>query len=150
MSRIGMIVLLAAAVLAPGAMAGSHPRYLHARSDLRTAREFLRVREEPNVTRNLRDAEREVNEAIGEVTRAAAMDGKNLDAEPSIDTSLDRRGRFSRILALLRSARADIEQEEDNPAARGWRNAAIRHIDLAIDFVKQAARDAHIDRELGY
>jgi hypothetical protein len=53
-------------------------------------------------------------------------------------------------MALLRSARADIDREEDNPAARGWRNTAFRHIDAAMDFVRQAARDLRIDRRLGY
>jgi hypothetical protein len=149
MNRIGMIVLIAAAVFAPCALA-RHPAYLHARSDLRTARAFLRVTEEPNVTRNLREAEREVNEALREVNRAAYMDGKNMEAEPPVDTSLDRRGRFHRIMALLRSARSDVDQEEDNPEARGWRNAALRHIDIAIDFVRQAARDLHWDRDMGF
>lgn len=148
--KLGIAVLLAAAALAPGAMAGSHPRYLHARSDLRVARALLHVREEPNVTRNLMEAAREVDEALGEVDRAAAMDHKNLEAEPRIDTSLDRRGRFRKIVALLRSARADISEEEDNPRARVWRNAAIRHINIALDFVRRAARDLRMDRELGY
>lgn len=148
--KLEMAVMLAAAVFAPAAMAGSHPRYLHARSDLRVARALLHVREEPNVTRNLMDAAQEVDEALREVNRAAVMDHKDLDAEPRIDTSLDRRGRFRKIVALLRSARADVDEEEDNPSARGWRNAAIRHIDIALDFVRRAARDLRMDRELGY
>ncbi len=148
--KLGIVVLLAAASFAPSAMAGSHPRYLHARSDLRVARSLLQVREEPNVTRNLMDAEREVGAALGEINRAAEMDRKGMGADPRIDSNLDRRGRFAKIVALLRSSRADITEEEDNPGAREWRNAAIRHIDLALDFVKRAARDSHIDRELGF
>jgi len=147
--RIGIAALLAAALI-PSAIAGSHPRYLHARSDLRVARALLRVREEPNVTRDLMDAAREVSDAIAEVNRAAVMDHKEMGAEPRIDTSLGRRDRFHKITALLRSARADVDEEEDNPRARPWRDTAIRHIDAALRLVHRAMRDLRIDREMGY
>lgn len=129
---------------------GRHPRYLHARSDLRAAQYLLRVEEEPNVMRRLRDADRDVDAAIGEIDSAAVVDRKDLDDHPRVDTGIDRRGRFSKIMALLRSARADIAGEEDNPAARGWRNIAFRHIDDAMDSVKRAAIDLRIDRDLGF
>jgi len=150
MKRLGMVFILAAVVLVPAATAARHPRYLHARSDLRVAQHYMRVREEPNVTRNLRAADREVEAAIAEIDRAAVLDRRDIDDHPRIDVNLERRGRFSKIMALLRAARADIEREEDNPRARGWRNAAFRHIDEAMEFVRRAARDLRIDRELGY
>jgi hypothetical protein len=53
-------------------------------------------------------------------------------------------------VALLRSARHDIEHEEDNPAAIGWRDAAFRHIDAALDHMHRAARDLQWDHELGF
>jgi hypothetical protein len=129
---------------------GRHPHYMRARSDLRAAQWFLNVREEPNVTRNLRAAHQEVEKAIHEIDRAAVIDHKDLEDHPHVDTNLDRHGRFRKIVALLRSARADIGREEDNPAASRWRDAAYQHIDAALEFVKRAARDLQWDRELGF
>lgn len=129
---------------------GRHPAYLRARTDLRTSQYLMRVREEPNVTRNLREADREVEAAVHEIDQAALIDRKDVDDHPRIDTSLDRRGRFEKIVALLRSARADLAREEDNGRARGWRDAAYRHIDAALEHMHRAARDQHWDHEFGW
>ncbi len=129
---------------------GRHPRYMHARSDLRAAQWYLNVREEPNVTRNLHAAWEEVNKAINEIDHAAVLDRKDMIDHPPVDTNLDRHGRFRKIVALLRSARHDIEHEEDNPAAIRWRDAAFHHIDAALDHMHRAARDQQWDHELGF
>jgi hypothetical protein len=129
---------------------GRHPAYLRARTDMRRAQFLLRVQEEPNVTRRLIEADHEVEAAVREVDRAAVLDGKNLDDHPSVDLHLDRRGRFHRIVELLRSARADLGREEDNGRAAGWRDGAYRHIDQALENVHRAAVDLHWDRELGF
>src|SRR5580700_2115238 len=90
-----MVIVAATALVAPsGARAdGRHPRYLHARTDLRTAQFYLRVREETNVTRNLRAAAAEAEAAIKEVDRAAVLDHKDLDDHPHIDAQLARKDR---------------------------------------------------------
>jgi hypothetical protein len=143
-----------ASVLTPAAInadtPGRHPAYLRARSDLRAAQFLMRVREEPNVTRNLVQADREVEAAIAEIDRAAVIDRKDLDDRPRVDTNLDRRRRFGRTVELLRGARADLGREEDNGRARGWRDAAYRHIDQALEHMHRAAVDLHWDRELGF
>jgi hypothetical protein len=143
-----------AAAFAPAALnadtPGQHPAYLHARSDLRAAQFLLRVREEPNVTRNLREADREVEAAVMEVDRAAYLDHKDLEDHPHVDTNLDRRHRFQRIVELLRSARGDLGREEDNGRARGWRDEAYRHIDAALEHMHRAAVDQHWDHEFGF
>ena len=147
------ILTAGAALVPPPGLAdtpGRYPHYLRARSDLRAAQYFLRVREEPNVTRNLIAADREVEAAIHEIDRAAVLDRKDIYDRPPADTRLDRPGRFRKIMALLNSARADIAREEDNPNARAWRDVAFRRIDAAMDFVRRAARDARIDHELGF
>src|SRR6202167_3321901 len=148
----GMTLIAAAALLAPAGVyaQGVHPRYLHARTDLRTAQLYARVREEPNVTRNLEAAAREIEAAIAEIDRAAVLDRKDLIDQPPIDANLARKDRFRKIVDLLRSARADIEGEEDNPNARGWRNVAFQHIDEALNAVRRAAVDAKLDHELGF
>jgi hypothetical protein len=149
---VGLIGLLAS--IAPSALnadaPGRHPAYLHARTDLRTAQFFMRVHEEPNVARNLVAAEREVEAAIAEIDRASVLDHKDLIDRPPIDSRLERRGRFEKIVALLRSARGDLAREEDNGRARGWRDEAYRHIDAALAHVHRAAVDLHWDRELGF
>jgi hypothetical protein len=78
------------------------------------------------------------------------VDRKDFDDHPRVDTNLDRRRRFGRTVELLRSARADLGREEDNGRARGWRDAAYRHIDQALEHMHHAAVDLHWDRELGF
>src|SRR5580658_11380322 len=68
---------------------GRHPRYLHARTDLRTAQMLMRVHDEPNVMRNLRAADEEIEAAIREVDRAAVIDRKDLEDHPRPDVNLD-------------------------------------------------------------
>ena len=53
-------------------------------------------------------------------------------------------------MELLQKSRADIEHEEDDPSAVGWRNLAFQHIDAAMDFVRRAARDLRMERDFGW
>ena len=123
---------------------GRHPRYIHARSDLRTAQFILRdMRLESNVMRHLRTADSEIERAIHEVDHAAVVDGRDLNDHPRIDTRLDGRGRFREVMRLLNAARHDIDREEDNPRAIRWRDEAYRHIDVAVEEMRRAARDLH-------
>lgn len=69
---------------------------------------FMRMREEPNVTRQLIAADREVEAAVREIDRAAVLDRKDIYDHPPVDTRLDRPGRFRKIMALLNSARGDL------------------------------------------
>ena len=150
--RAGLLTLAIAATpaIATANQPGRHAAYLRARSDLRATQFLLRVREDPNVARNLRAADEEVEAAIREVDRAAFADRKDLDDHPHVDLNLDRRGRLRRIVELLRSSRRDLAREEDDGRARGWRDAAYRHIDAALDHVHRAAVDLRLDRELGF
>jgi hypothetical protein len=129
---------------------GRHPAYLRARSDLRSAQFLMRVREEPNVARNLNRAAEEVEGAIREIDRASVLDVKDLDDHPRIDTNLPRNGRLRKIVDLLRSSRRDLGREEDNGRARGWRDAAYQHVDAALEHVRRAAVDLRIDHDLGF
>jgi hypothetical protein len=144
------IVLFALAAFAnplPGS-AGTlfhHPRYLHARTDLRAAQYFLRVHDEPNVMHHVRAVDSHIEAAIHEIDHAAVIDHKDIEDHPHIDTNVDRPGRFRKVKALLLSARKDIGEEEDNPRAIGWRDVAYRHIDEALRQLHEAARDLHFD-----
>ena len=153
--RISVLSLIAAvAAMAPALVSadtpGRHPAYLHARSDLRAAQFLLRVHEERNVTRHLVQADHEAEASIHEIDQAAVIDHKDIDEHPHVDLNLDRQGRFRRIVELLREARADLGREEDNGRARGWRDAAYRHIDLALDNMHRASVLLHWDHEFGF
>ncbi|MGD0577833.1 MAG: hypothetical protein ABSC08_02780 [Bryobacteraceae bacterium] len=130
---------------------GRHPRYLHARTDLRTAQFILRdMHMEPNVVHHLRTADAEIEHAIREIDRAAVLDNRNLNEHPHIDTHLDRSGRFKQVMRLLNAARGDIAREEDNPNAIRWRDVAYRHIDIAMEEMRRAAHTLHMDHMEGY
>ena len=127
---------------APAAQGMSeHPAYLHALSDLRAARwllehvpgDWVRVNDEIN-------AVKKIDEAINEIKKASIDDGKDLNYHPAVDEKPDRPGRLHDAAELLRKARADIEQEEDNGAIKGLRNRAAQHIDGAIRFIENAIR----------
>lgn len=132
------VVLLAFSVSASAETPGKHPAYLHARSDLAKARQLMQQGEEGNVAVQLRNAVGEVNQAIGEIDRAAVLDRKDVDDHPPIDANLKCLNKFREIFRLLHSAQKDIDREEDNPASRQWRNRANGEINEAIKFVKKA------------
>jgi hypothetical protein len=137
-----LMALALGALFLPAAMfadtPGKHPAYLHARSDLAKARQLLKQGgEECNVAAQFRDALNEVNQAIGEIDRAAVIDRKDVDDNPPIDVNLKCLNKFHEIFRLLREAQKDIDREEDNAAARTWRNRANGDINDAVKFVKK-------------
>jgi hypothetical protein len=124
-----------------------HPAYLHALSDLRTARWMLEHRPgDAAVSVHESEAIGEIDRAIGELKRAAIDDGKNIHDHPSADLPNDYRGRLHKAAELLRKVRADTYREEDNPDARGLRDRAIGHVDAALHATEQAIRDVEAGR----
>jgi hypothetical protein len=150
--RATLPIALAVTLLAPAGIWAQyrHPRYLHARSDLRRAQFLMRVPEEPNVERDMRTASDLVERAIHELDAAAMFDRKDLDDHPSVDTRLGRGSRFREILRLLGSARNDISHEEDNPRAAEWRNRAFRFIDDAMAMIQRGSYDKFRDETAAY
>jgi hypothetical protein len=142
------VALLVALPAAFGDTPGRHPAYLHARTDLRRAERLMDWSEFSNVRHDLDDSARHVGQAIHEIDAAAAWDRKDLEDHPPVDAYPDRAGRFHAIARFLSGAKRDIEHEEDNPAARAWRNRAIEHIDKAIAALHHAARDEWRDEWL--
>ena len=68
--RTGLLTLtvMLAPVIVSADAPGRHPAYLPARTDLRTAQMLMRVHDEPNVMRNLRAADEEIEAAIRDWT----------------------------------------------------------------------------------
>ncbi len=137
----------AAAPAAPAAQpAGKHPYYVHALADLRNARANLeRKGGDRQMKWDEHDAIAEIDHALHDIKEAALDDGKNIDDHVAIDAKEPRVGRLHKALAALKSARADIEREEDNAFANGLRARAIHNLDEAIRFTEtgiQAAAQA--------
>jgi hypothetical protein len=139
------LVVIAAGLLPLAAHAdlpGKHPAYLHALTDLRDARWNLEHRPGDAAVSGQEDvAITEIDRAIGEAKKAAADDGKNLADRPAEDAKLDHPGRLHHAVELLRKAKADVRQEEDNPETRKLRNAVVVHIDRAIRATERAIKD---------
>ena len=133
------VLALFVPVTATNAFAGIHPAYLHALSDLRTARGHLAERPDHGALRHEeRAAIEEINRAIDDIKRAAEADGKNSDWHPPVDLPRDWSGRLRRSLELLNRAYGDIDRAEDNGYAHGLRNRALGHISRARERVQEA------------
>jgi hypothetical protein len=149
--RATLPIALAITLLAPAGIWAQyrHPRYLHARSDLRRAQFLMRIPDEPNVMRDMQTASDLVERAIHELDAAAMFDRRDLDDHPSVDTRMGRGSRFREVTRLLGSARNDISHEEDNPRAAEWRNRAFRFIDDAMAMVQRGGYDKFRDDTAG-
>jgi hypothetical protein len=124
-----------------------HPAYLHALSDLRTARWMLANRPgDAAVTAHETEAIGEIDHAISELSRAAVNDGKNINSRPPADAPADYRGRLHKAADLLRSVRAETYREEDNPSSVGLRDRALGHIDAALHATDRAIHDVEVGR----
>lgn len=117
---------------------GAHPGYLHALTDLRTARWFLY--HQPGDAKVYGDEDvgiTEVDAAIGEIKKASIDDGKDLNDHPKVDVH-EHGSRLLRAIETLKKAHGDIDGEEDNPESRGLRHRALEHIDNALHAAERA------------
>lgn len=141
-----LIPLLLASLIPLSAMAdlpGKHPYYLHALSDLRTARWLIEHRPgDAKVSGDEDVAITKIDETINEIKRAAIDDGKDVHDHMPIDTKLDNKGRLHRAEELLNKVHSDIAREEDDPMTRGLRDRAVHHLDEAIHATHNAIHDA--------
>lgn len=138
------VICLAAPLVANADLPGKHPAYLHALSDLRSARWMLEHRPAGAAVSGQENvAIAEIDKAIGEIKKAAIDDGKNLNDHPSVDVPTDNPGRLHKALELLHKAHADVSHEEDDPMTQGLQSRALEHIHLAVAATKTALGEAH-------
>jgi len=138
-----LLMLLALPFAAHADLPGKHPAYLHALSDLRTARWMLEHRPGDAAVSSHEDvAITEIDKTIGEIKHAAIDDGKDIHDHPSLDVPADHPGRLHKALELLRKVHSDVAREEDDPMTRGLRDRAVGHIDEAIHQSEKALFDA--------
>ena len=145
LGHVAMLMLLLSACASPPP--NKHPAYLHALTDLRTARWMLEHRPgDAAVSAHESEAISEIDRAIAEIKRAAIDDGKNINNHPAGDLPADYRGRLHKAADLLRKVRADTYREEDNPGARGLRDRALGHVDAALHATELAIHDVEVGR----
>jgi hypothetical protein len=134
-----MLIAASALSLAPLAAHASqwweqHPAYLRAMSDLREAYWLVEHQDTFNPVR--KHEERRAGEAIRTAYQnlkdASIVDGKDIADQPPPDMNFpDRAGRLHRAMDLLHDAHNEVAREEDDPAARGFKNRALGQIDAA-------------------
>ncbi len=118
---------------------GRHPGYLHALTELKTARWMINHRATNAPASVAADgAVMDINAAIGDIKHAASIDDKNLDIHPPADAPPTQKDRLQKALELLGEALSNVNRPEDNSAAGPYRRGAIRHINAAIDQTKDA------------
>ena len=120
-----------------------HPGYQHAITDLQAARDAI-DRRRPEDGRILRDEQvmhDELSAALGDLRRAAELDGK-FGPLPPPDVDRLPEGRLRAAVVLMRRAQADIARPEDNPNVRYLQQRALDHLGAALDAA------ARIDRQL--
>jgi hypothetical protein len=148
MSRLGLVAVAVVAFTLPALAQFPHPHYLHAMSDLRLARALLDRPDEYNVMVDQNQAVQAIDRAVGELARASINDGVDPRryAPPPADVRLGHRERLGKARVLLEAAYRDLMIEEDNMAALGWRDLAVKHIQAAHAYVDKALRDKNFDR----
>ncbi len=139
---LAMALTLALPFAAQADMPGKHPAYLHALSDLRAAYWLIDHRPGDAAVSGHEDvALQQINAAIGEIKKAAIDDGKDLHDHPAVDAPNDKNGRLHRALEILKKVHADVNQEEDDPTARGLKQRSLEHIDKATHETEGAIWD---------
>ncbi len=140
---LAVLLFVPAYVAATPAPGRDHPAYLHALTDLRAARAHLQRPDGGELREQEKKAIHEIDDAIGEIKKAAIEDGKDLNDHPPVDAHLEWGGRLRRALELLDKAHNDIAHEEDNGFAQGLQARALEHIDKAHHHVKEAIEITH-------
>lgn len=138
---ISAAALLAVPTIAQAQWWQHHPKYLHAMSDLRKAYWLVAHREEnqPGEKHEERKALKEIGRAYQDLKDASIVDERDIADQPPADMDFgDHRGRLHRALDLLNEARNDIQGEEEDPAARGFRRGALKDLNKAIDATQDA------------
>ena len=107
------------------------PAYLHAISDLRTARAYLEMDARPKFEGHRRHAIEEMDKALGEMKKAAIDDGKNPWEAPPAQSGGDPAAPIHSALKLLDNAHDAVGSGADSPENRGLQIRSLKHIDEA-------------------
>jgi hypothetical protein len=133
------LTVLAFFVTATPAQA-QEPHYLHALSDLRTARDYIKF-DQGQFNGERRHAVDEINKAIEEIKRAAWDDGKNTQFAPPAQGATTGWAPIHQALRWLHEAKGLVGEGVDTPQNTGLRDRALFHISEALritDGLRQA------------
>jgi hypothetical protein len=108
------------------------PAYLHALSDLRTARAYLQMDMRPEGQHARAHAVDEISRAIDDIKVAAGDDGKNPWHTPAPQSGGNPGWPVHSAVRLLREARGDVDHGHDMPENHGLRERSVDHIDHAL------------------
>lgn len=109
------------------------PAYLHALSDLRTARGYLQMPVKPEAKDACKHAIKEISHAISDMNKAAVDDGKNpAVVPPPQGGGGNANWPIHSAVKLLKEARTDVEYGKDLPENKGLREHSLEHIDKAL------------------
>jgi len=126
-------VLLALLLLASASQAHAQfPAYLHALSDLRSARAYLQMDMRHRGEFERQRAIDQINKAIDDIKVAARDDGKNPWHTPPPQSGGSEEWPVHSAVRLLREARSDVDHGRDMPENRGLRERSAEHIDRAL------------------
>lgn len=140
---IAMTALAISTIMFQAAPANSQPavpKYLHALSDLRSARGWLDADHRPELGDLRHNAIKEIDKAIDEVKKAAKDDGRNLNFVPPPQQSAAPGGMVHTALDLLDRAYQDVSAGADAPQNAGLQTRALQHIAAARAAVQQMFR----------
>jgi hypothetical protein len=130
---VAVFALLTFLFLAPATQAHAQfPAYLHAISDLRSARAYLQMDSRPDQQAARDIAIREISRAIDDMKRAAIEDAKNPWRTPPPQSAGNPNWPIHSAVKLLREARHDAESGRDAPENVGLQVRSIEHIDRAL------------------
>ncbi len=134
-----LIVFAAPTLTAYADAPTEHAYYLHALTDLRTARWL--IEHQPGdvaVSAQEHAAAAGIDAALADIRRASIEDGKDTDDHVPVDAPNELPGHLQQALKLLRHAHDDIEREKEDAATHGLRSRAIRHVNAAIRATERA------------
>jgi hypothetical protein len=134
---VAAFALLTFLFLAPATQAHAQfPAYLHAISDLRSARAYLQMDTRPDQQGSRDYAIKEISRAIDDMKRAAVEDNKNPWRTPPPQSGGSPSWPIHSAVKLLREARHDAETGRDAPENVGLQVRSIEHIDKALQALK--------------
>jgi len=130
------LIFLSAFKAAPGP--GDHPNYLHALTNLRSARWLLEHR--PGNWKQTMDeitAVKEIDMAIMEIKKGDIDDKHDNSWKPEVKEVTDRPGRLKEAVDFLHMAQADVKME-DPKFANGLKGKTLQHVDAATASAEKA------------
>ena len=122
----------------PPAAASAHPHYSQALVDLRLARALLMVPDDTPAHKFELTAVNDIDQAMAEIKHASIDDGKSPDDHVPIDANVSHRDRLHEIQSLVEGVTRDLNADEDDKKALGWRARAIKDVADAHAFVLAA------------